>query len=78
MTTEGHPFAKLGAGWTRAGDLRAGDQILAASGPARVEAVSIEGAQKVWNLKLAEDHRFLVGGAGLVVHDCSPILPAHR
>jgi hypothetical protein len=78
VTTEGHPFAKLGGGWTRAGDLRAGDPILAASGPARVEAISIEGAQTVWNLRLAEDHRFLVGGAGLVVHDGSPILPAHR
>jgi hypothetical protein len=78
VTTEGHPFAKLQEGWIRAGDLRAGDRILAASGPARVETISIEAGQTVWNLELAGNHRFFVGAAGLVVHDGSPILPAHR
>ena len=69
VTTEGHPFAKVGSGWIRAGDLKPGDEILAASGPARVEAVSNGAAQTVWNLKLAEDHSYLVGHAGLIVHD---------
>jgi intein/homing endonuclease len=72
-TTAGHPFARLGDGWTRAGDLRPGDRILAARGPARVEAVSVEAGQTVWNLKLDGSDRYLVGSAGLVVHDISPV-----
>ncbi len=73
VTTEGHPFARHDGGWIRAGDLRPGDQILGSSGPARVETVSFDAAQTVWNLELAESHRFLVGRAGMVVHDLSPI-----
>ncbi len=78
VTTGGHPFAKLGHGWIRAGDLKAGDQILSASGPMRVEAISPEPAQTVWNLKLAQGHCYLVGAAELVVHDGSPIPVADR
>ena len=78
VTTPGHPFAKAGHGWIRAGDLKAGDQILSANGPMRVDTISPEPAQKVWNLKLAEGHSYLVGEAGLVVHDGSPIPVADR
>jgi Pretoxin HINT domain len=78
VTTEGHPFAQLGIGWTRAGDLKPGDQILATNGPARVEGVSVEAAQTVWNLKLADSHSYLVGRAGMVVHDISPVVDFDR
>jgi Pretoxin HINT domain len=72
-TTEGHPFAKLGNGWTRAGELKPGDEILATSGRARVEAIESGPSQTVWNLQLGGSHSYLVGRAGLVVHDISPI-----
>ncbi len=78
VTTASHPFAKAGHGWIRAGDLRAGDQILSASSPMRIEAISPEPAQRVWNLKLTEGHSYLVGETRLVVHDGSPIPVADR
>lgn len=55
------------------GQVKAGDQILARSGSARVEAVGVGASQTVWNLKLAESHSYLVGRLGVVVHDGSPI-----
>ena len=73
VTTEGHPFANTESGWIRAGDLRPGEEILTTSGPVRIEAVGFGPAQDVWNLKLAEDHTYLVGRLETVVHDITPI-----
>ena len=75
VTTEGHPFARPGKGWVRAGDLKPGDAILASGGPVRVEAVEPGATQTVWNLKLAESHSYLVGRLGMIVHDISSVGP---
>ncbi len=73
VTTDGHPFLKPGRGWSRAGDLRPGDEIVAINGPARVEAIEVQGERTVWNLRLAGSPVFLVGQCGLLVHDNRPI-----
>ncbi len=76
VTTEGHPFARRGIGWTRAGDLKPGDQIVARNGQALVEAVELGSSQPVWNLKLAASHVYLVGRMGMIVHDITEISSA--
>jgi hypothetical protein len=73
VTTEGHPFQRPGTGWTPAGDLEPGDEVLTLQGKAHVEE-AVEGeAATVWNLRLAGGSSFLVGRLGVVVHDLSPI-----
>jgi hypothetical protein len=80
VTTDGHPFLKLGSGWTKAGDLAPGDDVLTRDGRARVEASEHQAGATVWNLKLAGSSSFLVGRHGIIVHDGSPIAAegAHR
>jgi Pretoxin HINT domain len=78
VTTEGHPFAKVGIGWTRAGDLQPGDELLANCGPVRIESVEIGAARDVWNLKLAEVNTYLVGRLGTIVHDITPVADGSR
>ncbi len=73
VTTAGHPFLRPGSGWTRAGDLKPGDEVETIHGRARVEALELGKGGTVWNLRLAGSPRFLVGDVGLVVHDISPI-----
>jgi hypothetical protein len=73
VTTAGHPFWTPGQGWIRAGDLAPGDLVLAASGPARLEAIERRAGRPVWNLRLDHCSTFLVGRLGLLVHDVSPI-----
>jgi hypothetical protein len=73
VTTDGHPFLRPGLGWTRAGDLKPGDEVQIMHGLVRVEASEIGEGGKVWNLRLAGSSRFLVGHLGLVVHDISPV-----
>jgi hypothetical protein len=73
VTTPGHPFQKPGKGWTRAGDLQPGDEVLTIEGTARVEKSEVGESKRVWNLRLAGGSSFVVGRLGLVVHDLSPI-----
>ena len=73
VTTEGHPFFRPGSGWTRAGDLKTGDEVETIHGRARVESCDVWEGQAVWNLRLAGSPSFLVGKLGLLVHDISPI-----
>jgi hypothetical protein len=73
VTTSGHPFAQPAARWTRAGDLKVGDLILASGGTVAIDAIESGPAQVVWNLELAESHRYLVGQLGMIVHDISAV-----
>jgi hypothetical protein len=72
VTTEGHPFWKVGAGWTRAGDLRPADLVRTRFGPARVNAVELQGAAPVWNLTVAGGSSYFVATGAVLVHDASP------
>ena len=78
VTTDGHPFRKARAGWTRAGDLKPGDEILAINGPARIAAVEVQEGATVWNLRLDESPTYLVGRQGMIVHDLSPVADVNQ
>jgi len=78
VTTDGHPFRKAGAGWTRAGDLKAGDEVLAINGSARVDSIEVQDGATVWNLRLNESSAYLVGRQGMIVHDLSPVADVNR
>ena len=60
VTTPGHPFAQPDTRWTKAGDLKVGDLILTSGGTVAIDAIESGPAQDVWNLELAESHRYLV------------------
>jgi hypothetical protein len=64
-----HRFWKAGRGWAIARDLKAGDVVRTYGGPERIESVTAEGTQRVFNLDIAEDHSFFVGRAAALVHD---------
>jgi hypothetical protein len=70
-----HRFWVAGKGWTMARDLKAGDRLRMISGIATIESISPGPTQKVYNLSVADDRDFLVGSAGLLVHDFSFVLP---
>jgi len=73
VATAEHPFFVPERGWVPAGSLDVGDRALAHSG-ARAEVVSLESmavTADVFNLEVATTHAYLVGEAGVVVHnDC--------
>ncbi|HEY3471334.1 MAG TPA: polymorphic toxin-type HINT domain-containing protein, partial [Amycolatopsis sp.] len=74
-TTE-HPFWVTGKGWTRAADLRAGDELDAGDGaPARVSSLSRENSPvTVYNFEVDTDHDYRVSARGLLVHNtCKPL-----
>ena len=56
-------------------DLEPGDQIRSIAGLAKVESIEPAEPQLVYNLTVAEKGDFLVGGAGLLVHDYGFVLP---
>jgi hypothetical protein len=75
VTTPEHPFAKIGAGWTRAADLTRGDRVqTAGGGNATVVGVEIREAQPtaVYNLTVSKTHAYFVGSQAVLVHnaDC--------
>ena len=74
-TTPEHPFAKMGAGWTRAADLLRGDEIETASGGSAT-VIAAEAREvpptAVYNLTVSKTHAYFVGAQALLVHntDC--------
>ena len=70
-----HRFWIAGRGWTMARDLKAGDSLRMIGGTATVESVAPDETQLVYNLTVAADGDFLVGNAGLLVHDYGFVLP---
>jgi len=73
VATEGHPLWKVGRGWTRAGDLRAGDEVATRRGPVTLDAVEIQAGAEVWNLEVDDGATYLVGRSGLIAHDLGPV-----
>lgn len=62
-TTAEHPFFARGKGWTKAQDLRPGDELrLEAPGWLPVEAVAHTGrVEAVYNVAVEDDHTDFVG-----------------
>jgi hypothetical protein len=74
-TTE-HPFWVTGKGWTRASDLKAGDELDALDGgPAKVTSLTWETKSvTVYNFEVDTDHDYRVTPRGLLVHNmCKPL-----
>jgi hypothetical protein len=72
--TSGHPIWSLDRGdWIAAGALRPGERLATAAGEAVVEDVTAQpGEQRVYNLNVEGDHRYLVTTLGLLVHNAGP------
>ncbi len=70
-----HRFWKAGKGWTMARDLKSGDRLRMIGGIVSIQSIEPGPTQKVYNLTVAENRDFLVGSAGLLVHDFSFVQP---
>ncbi len=70
-----HRFWKAGKGWTMARDLKAGDRLRMLGGVGTIDSIEPGATQMVYNLNVAENRDFLVGSAGLLVHDYGFVLP---
>ena len=70
-----HRFWRAGKGWALARDLKPGDRIRALGAVLEVKSVDPAASQPVYNLDVAEDHDFFVGGKGLLVHDSNFVQP---
>ncbi len=69
ITTPWHRFWCAGKGWVVARDLKPGDVVRTLQEPATIVAITPEDTRPVFNLEVAEDHNFLVGRTGALVHD---------
>ncbi len=70
-----HRFWKAGQGWVMARDLKTGDTLRTLEGARTVDSVETDRVQPVFNLQVADGQSFLVGKAGLLVHDNSIVNP---
>jgi hypothetical protein len=70
-----HRFWKAAAGWTMARDLKPGDRLRMIGGIVTVESIQPGAPQKVYNLTVAENNTFMVGKAGMLVHDFGFVQP---
>jgi hypothetical protein len=70
-----HRFWKAGDGWVTARDLKPGDRVRALGAVVEVQAVEAASTQPVHNLDVADNHDFLVGKQGLLVHDSGFVEP---
>jgi hypothetical protein len=87
VTTPEHPFARVGSGWTAAGDLASGDRIVTAdeAEPAivlRSETRQVE-PTSVYNLTVEPGHAYYVGVDRLLAHNmqkgqCSNAYPTEK
>ena len=72
--TSGHKLWSLDRGdWAQAGDLHAGERLATENGTAVVASVTAEaGAVRVYNLDVENEHRYFVGGSGVLAHNVDP------
>ncbi len=70
-----HRFWKASSGWTMARDLKPGDRLRMVGGIVSIQSIEPGPTQRVFNLTVAENRDFLVGSAGLLVHDFSFVQP---
>ncbi len=66
VTTAYHRFWRPGDGWVMARDLKAGDRLGIPGGELEVSAMTGGGVQKVFNLDVAGNHSFFVGGHNIL------------
>jgi len=73
LATPGHPFWADGEGWVAAADLGEGARLLTLGGAAgaRIGAapLALRDPTTVFNLEVAGTHTYLVGEAGVLVHN---------
>lgn len=67
---------KVGAGWTKAADLKPGDRLRVIGGSARVQSVDAPNEVPSLNLDIAGQSTFFAGSRGVLVHDNSLVEPA--
>jgi hypothetical protein len=70
-----HRFWQASKGWTMARDLEADDRIRVIGGVVTIQSIDADKTQMVYNLDVAENRNFLVGKAGLLVHDYGFVQP---
>jgi hypothetical protein len=70
-----HRFWKAGKGWTMARDLKTGDRLRVLGSVVEVNSVVKDKPQTVYNLDVALDRDFFVGGQGFLVHDSNFVKP---
>ena len=75
VATPIHRFWRVGRGWAMARDLRPGDLLRTLDGPARVERVTPDDDQPVFNLEVAARRDYFVGRSSALVHDNTLIEP---
>ncbi len=75
--TIGHPFFKLGQGWTMVKQLVPGDVISGVTEPTLIDSIEPAGDMLAYNLVVDDFASYFVGNAGLLVHDGTPT-PAVR
>ena len=76
VTTPWHRFWIVGKGWVVARDLKAGDVVRTLERASRIVSISPAETQLVYNLEVAQDHDYLVGERGALVHDNSFFMTA--
>ncbi|QDT67645.1 hypothetical protein MalM25_05450 [Planctomycetes bacterium MalM25] len=76
VATIGHPFWVIGAGWTMAKDLAAGDVLSTVKGPLELDHVENHADRTAHNLVVEGAANYYVGEAGVLVHDNTPRQPA--
>lgn len=73
VTTPDHLFARFESGWTPAGKLTVGDKIVSEASPQGSPILEIASkdvaSTNVYNLTISKTHTYLVGSAGLLVHN---------
>jgi hypothetical protein len=67
----GHPFWVSGSGWTKARDLKPGEQLHSVTGTVAVGATGEGEVQPTYNLIVADFHTFFVGHSRILSHDNS-------
>ncbi len=70
--TIGHPFFKLGEGWTMVKQLAPGDVISGATQPTKIDSVEPAGDVEAHNLIVDGFASYFVGNTGMLVHDGTP------
>jgi hypothetical protein len=70
-----HRFWTAGKGWTMVRDLKSGDRLRMIDGTAVVQSIAPDVAQNVYNLSVAQNRDFMVGKAGILVHDVGFVEP---
>jgi hypothetical protein len=68
-------FWKMGNGWRMARDLKAGDHLRMLGDVVSIESIKPDKTQPVYNLDVADNRNFLMGKAGLLVHDFTFVQP---